>query len=295
MYWPHVFEALCYVLAAGLCVECVSGRRWSDLKLFAAGALAGFVLEMLAVRMTGIYHYNPTFRLNIGSYPDQFPVFGGLMWGALSVASVRIARRLGLDHVRTALAAGFLVLSMDLLLDVVAIRLEGGFWQWEGRDILPVVDHRSWMGAIWVNFLGYLFETPMVAWLFLKDCGKGPSRPWWAHLLSILAIALGGIAFVGVCSAAALLLDRLTAGWFPFVAFTGLWLYILYIIIAQLKSRGTSGDRERYAATVFTALYVYCLAALVHMHWSRWPLYVLGAALLALTLYMAFSKPRQRK
>lgn len=97
-------------------------------KVVPSGAIAGFVLELLAVRVTDIYHYNPEFWLNLGGEPYQFPVFGGLMWGGLTVCGLRIARRLGFGKVMTALVTGFLIVSMDLLLDVVAIRLDGGFF-----------------------------------------------------------------------------------------------------------------------------------------------------------------------
>lgn len=128
MTWIHIFELLCYFISAALLIQMLFGRKVSELKLFLSGTIAGFALELLAVRVTDIYHYNPSFWLNIGREPFQFPVFGGLMWGALTVCGLRIARRLGFRKVMTALVTGFLIVSMDLLLDVVAIRLDGGFW-----------------------------------------------------------------------------------------------------------------------------------------------------------------------
>ena len=169
MSWIHAFELLCYVLTAILLWDMVSRKDIGELKLFLSGAIAGFALELLAVRVTDIYHYNPDFWLNIGRRPFQFPVFGGLMWGGLTVCSLRLARRLGFGKVMTALVTGFLIVSMDLLLDVAAIRLDGGFWVWDGREINTAVNHHMFMSVIWVNFLGYMFETPMVAWLTLKD------------------------------------------------------------------------------------------------------------------------------
>lgn len=47
--------------------------------------------------------------------------------GGITVCGLRIARKFSFDKIMTALLAGWLIVSMDLLLDVVAIRLDGGF------------------------------------------------------------------------------------------------------------------------------------------------------------------------
>ena len=101
MSWIHAFELLCYILTAILLWDMVSRKDIGELKLFLSGAISGFALELLAVRVTDIYHYNPDFWLNIGRRPFQFPVFGGLMWGGLTVCSLRLARRLGFTVMRT--------------------------------------------------------------------------------------------------------------------------------------------------------------------------------------------------
>ena len=109
MTWIHAFEILCYALSAVLIWDMARRKNISELKLFLSGCIAGFALELLAVRVTDIYHYNPQFWLNLGREPFQFPVFGGLMWGGLTVCSLRIARRLGFGKVMTALVTGFLI------------------------------------------------------------------------------------------------------------------------------------------------------------------------------------------
>lgn len=65
-------------------------RNRVELHLFLAATLEGFILEILAVRATDIYHYSNDYFLSIGAPPNQFPVFGG-MWGALAVCGFRIA------------------------------------------------------------------------------------------------------------------------------------------------------------------------------------------------------------
>lgn len=72
----------------------------------------------------------------------------------------------------TALLAGWLIVSKDLFLDVVAIRLDGGFWVWDGRPINLIINHYMFMSVIWVNFLGYMFEVPAIVYMTLKTWEK---------------------------------------------------------------------------------------------------------------------------
>lgn len=290
MNWIHAFELICYGLSAVLITNIIRRRNICELKLFLAGTLAGFALELLAVRVTDIYHYNAEFWLNLGTEPYQFPVFGGLMWGGLSVCALRLARKLGFGKVMTAMTAGFLIVSMDLLLDVVAIRLDGGFWVWEGRDINTRVDHHMWMSVIWVNFLGYLFETPMVTWLSMRDSEKGDSRPWWKHLLASVLIAFGGIAFVGIASGISLWLNAVTDEWFACIAFILLWSFIAVAIIVRLFKRKTlvTEGREILAVNFFAVMYIYCFAAMISLGIFQQHIWlaVLGIVLLGITTYI---------
>ena len=297
MNWIHAFELLCYFIALALLVDMLRRRDIGELKLFLSGCIAGFALELLAVRVTDIYHYNPAFWLNLGREPFQFPVFGGLMWGALTVCALRIARRLGFGKVMTALTTGFLIVSMDLLLDVVAIRLDGGFWVWDGRAINTHVDHHMWMSVIWVNFLGYLFETPMVTWLYLKDSEKGDDRPWWKHLFASVLIALGGIAFVGACSGLSLALNSVTDEWFAFIAFLILWLFILSRVMVQAWKESINSPREHLAMMVFVLMHVYCFAALfaVGIVPQHPGIGILGFLVLTGTIFLAEAKYRHLK
>ena len=141
MNWINAFELLCYAITLMFLVDIVRRKSREEFWLFVSAALAGFALELLAVRVTDIYHYSQDFYISIGFKPYQFPFFGGLMWGGLSVYALRIAKRLNLSPLLTALVGGWLIVSMDLLLDVAAIRLNGGFWVWDGREITLDITH----------------------------------------------------------------------------------------------------------------------------------------------------------
>lgn len=262
MNWINAFELLCYSIVSILLADILIRKRWAELRLFCSAAIAGFILELLAVRVTGIYHYSPDFYISLGFAPYQFPFFGGLMWGGLTVCGLRIARKLNMSAPMTALVTGWLIVSMDLLLDVAAIRLDGGFWVWEGRSITLDVTHHMFMSVIWVNFLGYLFETPAVVFLSMKAEKEERSVP--QQILRTVAVGLAGVAIVGIASGAALLLNSITDEWFACIAFIVLWGYILTRLIAQVCCGNLTlrGKKDLSLIIFWAAMFGYCLAAL---------------------------------
>lgn len=265
MNWINAFEILCYVITALLLWDIIRKKSWKELRLFLAAALAGFILELLAVRVTGIYHYSPDFYISIGFAPYQFPFFGGLMWGGLTVCALRISQKLGFSKLMTAFVTGWLIVSMDILLDVAAVRLSGGFWVWEGREITLDVTHHMFMSVIWVNFLGYLFETPAIAFLTLKSWDKG-NRSIFQKLLSTIGIGLAGVAIVGAASLIALWLNSVTDEWFSCIAFLLLWGFILVRLIMQIVRKRDEltfkAPKDWIVLIFWAAMYCYSLAAL---------------------------------
>ena len=109
MNWINGFELLCYGITLLFLVDVIRRKNREELLLFLSAALAGFALELLAVRVTDIYHYSKDFYISIGFRPWQFPFFGGLMWGGLTVYALRLARRFGLSPLWTALIGGWLI------------------------------------------------------------------------------------------------------------------------------------------------------------------------------------------
>ena len=268
MNWINSFEILCYVITAILLWDIIRKKSWKELRLFLSAALAGFILELLAVRVTGIYHYSPDFYISIGFAPYQFPFFGGLMWGGLTVCALRISQKLCMNRLMTAFVTGWLIVSMDVLLDVAAIRLSGGFWVWEGRTITLDVDHHMFMSVIWVNFLGYLFETPAIAYLTLKSWEKDGGSIG-RKILATVGIGLSGVAFVGVASLIALWLNSITDEWFSCIAFVLLWGFILVRLILQIiRKRGKltfKGAKDWIVLIFWAAMYGYCLTGLLSL------------------------------
>ncbi|MFR7349691.1 hypothetical protein [Peptoniphilus sp.] len=79
MNWINSFEIICYFIVTILVIDILKNKNYRELCLLISGAIAGFSLELLAVRLTDIYHYSNDFYISIGFVPYQFPFFGGLI------------------------------------------------------------------------------------------------------------------------------------------------------------------------------------------------------------------------
>lgn len=293
MNWINAFEIICYIIVAIFLVDLFKKKSWREFCLFISAAIAGFALELLAVFLTDIYHYSNLYYIMVGVEPYQFPFFGGLMWGAVAVLSLRLAKKFSLSDFKTALLSGFFVVSMDLLLDVAAIRLSGGFWVWDGVDINLAINQHTFMSVIWVNFLGYMFETPSLIY-YSKEYWKSDQTSVVKNILA--AIIIGGLSVltVGALSFISLKLNELTDDYFAFVAFVLLWIYIFFFLIKELirKRDHISFKLTDPALFIFwISIYLYCLVALASLNiFKERPLYGLFAGFLfVLTIGLALA------
>lgn len=265
MSWIISFEVMCYAITALLLFSLIRKKDYNSLFTFGAAAIVGFTMELLAVAVTDIYYYNPRFLLNIGLAPRQFPVFGGFMWGGLTVCGIKLANKFQFGKLFTALAAGMFIVTMDILLDVVAIRLDGGFWTWAGKPINNQINHSTFLSVIWVNFLGYMIETPTVVLLTLLKNKHIPEKRFKRQALYMILIALGAILVTAAGSLLTLWLNSITNDWFACIAFIAIWLATLIVIVVQsYKKKLKIAPLKTMAITqllFWTAMYGYCIAA----------------------------------
>ena len=290
---------MCYVIVAIMLVDLIRKKDYDALFTFGAAALVGFFMELAAVAVTDIYYYNDSFWLSLGKVPKQFPLFGGFMWGGLTVYGIRLAKKLNFGKWMTAFAAGFFIVTMDILLDVVAIRLDGGFWVWVGNPINTEITQHTFLSVIWVNFLGYMFETPAVVLLTQLKCKKVKPTEWGKQTLGMFLIAIGAIIVTAVGSLASLGLNAITDDWFACIAFSLLWLAVAVLIIRQAVKIGLrpmcSKKWDVPMLIFWLAMYGYCLIALGYLGLIAvlpW-LFVVGILFTAATVYVAISNNKK--
>ena len=201
--------------------------------------------------------------------------------------ALRIARQLNLSPLLTALAGGWLIVTMDLFLDVAAIRLNGGFWVWDGREITLEITHHMFMSVIWVNFLGYMFETPAVIFISLRTAEKRKKLTVLKQLLASIGIGTAGVAFVGAASGVSLLLNSITDEWFACIAFVILWITVLAVILQTFMNNRMSFQHlskwDWPVLIYWLVMYGFCIAALFHLGIAaEKPLYFIAGILLGL-------------
>lgn len=292
MNWINSFEIMCYIIVAILLYDIFKNKNYKELGLLISGALAGFALELLAVRLTDIYHYSDDFFISIGFRPYQFPFFGGLMWGGITVCALRLSRKFSLNKLMTALLASWLIVSMDLLLDVAAIRLDGGFWVWDGRPINLIINHHMFMSVIWVNFLGYMFEVPSIVYMTLRSWERENNKAT-INIVKSLLIGVCGVIFVGISSYLALFLDKISDEWFSCLAFCILWIIIfIKLLIKLIKNREKISLEKKKDWTLiifWSFIYSYLIAGLIKLGIVQaLPIYgIFAIFLFVLTIFLA--------
>lgn len=299
MNWLNTFELMCYTIVAIMLIDLIRHKDYDNLFLFGAAALVGFFMELAAVAVTDIYYYNPEFWLSLGREPKQFPLFGGFMWGGLTVYGLRLARKFQFGKIMTALTAGMFIVTMDILLDVAAIRLDGGFWTWVGNPINTEITQSTFLSVIWVNFLGYMIETPTVALLTEIKQKKVKADDFKKQTIGMFLIALGAIFVTAVGSLLALGLNVVTNDWFACLAFAILWLFMVIKIImqtVQIKMVPLPWKLWDLPMLIFwLAMYIYCLAAIAYLGFVQtlpW-FFIMGLLFISFTVYVCVSDEKK--
>ena len=299
MNWLNAFELICYIIVVILLIDTIRKKDYNSIFTFCAAALVGFAMELLAVSVTDIYYYSNDFWLSLGKVPHQFPVFGGLMWGGLTVYAIKLAKKFGCGKLLTGLIAGMFVVTMDILLDVVAIRLNGGFWIWAGSPVTLAISNQSFMSVIWVNFLGYMIETPAVVFLTLKVREKTRETDFKKQTQGMFFVAFGGILITTAGSLVSLLLNSITNDWFACTAFLAVWFVMFAVIIIKaIKSKLKITEPKRWDIPMllfWLALYAYCIAAVIslNIHAAYLWFLVIGIFFAVGTVYFCIAEQKQ--
>ena len=251
--WILAFEIptfLLFIFAVGMLIK---GKDFSRLSDILTAFVFGITLEYLNMTITEGYHYHTEFLLQFGNPPTNVPIIIGLAWGMLLMTAQDISRRLKLPlHIRIFFEAAFVV-STDIMLDVIAIRLEGGFWVWDTVSTDLTITNSSFFGVGWMNFIGWYFVI-FFASLFLHIMNKKIKQKSWVWQIAKVLI-IPTVSYLG-------LFGILTAIYFGFpgyswLAFLGLYFISMLIpLIYILRKRPIEIEKTQ---SVFPLLfYIFC-------------------------------------
>jgi len=70
----------------------------------------------------------------------------GLAWGLLLESSHKISESFHFPIILRTIFEATFVVSVDLFSDVIAVRLDGGFWIWAGHPAVLTITNTDFMG-----------------------------------------------------------------------------------------------------------------------------------------------------
>ncbi|OLS19059.1 MAG: hypothetical protein HeimC2_43060 [Candidatus Heimdallarchaeota archaeon LC_2] len=128
--------------------------RYSELINLISAAIFGITLEFLIIIRYENYRYSTDFLVQIGDEPGNVPIVIGLCWGMIIMSSMSISDRTGIKKSIRPLLDTLQAITIDLSMDVIAIRIEGGFWVW-GSPLKNNITPDGYFGVIWGNFIAW--------------------------------------------------------------------------------------------------------------------------------------------
>jgi hypothetical protein len=207
------------VAPAALVLMLLHARRALGLPraLVEMGALVtyGYALEWIAMAVFRSHDYGQAWRLA----PGGVPIAVAAVWASVILAGLTVAARRGMaTAARRAMAAALVAISLDLLMEPVAVRLE--LWSWTPRG--------AWLGVPVGNFVGW--AVIVAAWCLGVERERAEA-PLSRIGLRRTALAVASIASLVAVGAAWRVLDLerafTTAG--AWAAAGALWLMALIV------------------------------------------------------------------
>jgi hypothetical protein len=299
MNWLNLFEFVCYIIGSFGIIYSLKNKHYRTLFAFGSGAIFGYSLELLSVNVGGHYYYNPDFWLNIGREPGQFPVFGGIMWGLLIAYSINIAHKFKMTRFQASLFAGLLVVGFDFAFDVIAVRLDGGFWTWVGVPIDLTITPLTFLGVIWGNYSTYFFIVSPLAWLTLQTWEKVAKNDIKNQFIHMMRNYFLCIVFFILATVMLVKLSIVTHGYLSIILFLALFLGTLIAVFRHLMRTPLKLSKQQDIGMIvfWIVAYLCTLGAMIHLdlHTRVWWLFAYCIVAMLATLYVALTEPARFK
>lgn len=288
--WILAFEIptmLLFLFAVALLVKNKDYKRLSNLM---TAAVFGITLEYLNMALHAGYQYNSAFLIQVGAAPNNVPITIGLAWGTLLLTVQEISRRLNFPMLVRLLFEAAFVVSTDIMMDVVVIRLDGGFWTWTGIETDMAITNTSFLGVSWMNYIGWFFVIFFVSLFIQLFNNKIKTDSWKSHILKIFTIPI--LSYAGLYGA--LFVIGTTAYHHSGLVFVG--LYFISILIPPvyfLKNRPIEIKKtpSLFLLIYYLFVYLFSISALVHLELATkapW-FFVLGLILFGITMFIVAS------
>jgi len=241
----------------------IKQRLHRDLSTLLAGFVFGVILEYINIYLTASYEYSRHFIIQLGIYPNNVPICIALAWGMLLLSAHQLFSGMAFPlFLRTVLEAAFVV-SVDLFLDVVAIRLDGGFWIWANAPLAYEITALQFYGISWGNFFGwYAVIFLMSLFMHLFDL-KWKEDKWGTLVLrSVFGVIFseGGLILLLMLYGE---FDKLQVGWLLFAVcyFGSLLAGSIYHF--RNRNREMAKTANSFSLLLYCFSYLYMLITMI--------------------------------
>ena len=177
--WRHDLVFLTpYNLLLLLGIFLLSSERPQQKVIYAIPVALGFVIEVIGTN-TGWPFGSYTYGTALGPRFMETPLMIGVLWWVLIRAWYDLAGRWTSNPWFRSVITGAGMVSMDLLIEPVAIEL--GFWAWEGTRV-PLSNYIAW----------FVLATAFARVTAAGD-SRNPMSPWVIGVLGVFFAVLCGI------------------------------------------------------------------------------------------------------
>jgi len=213
-FYLALFEGMIYVMFAVSFWQALREGRFALLEL-GWMCLYGLMLEWLTIKVLHVYQYS-SFLIMV----DNIPLCIGLGWAIIIDSSMRFTAGLQIAESIRPIATALVGLSVDLALDVIAIRV--GLWHWTGIQF-----DQQWFGVPWANFGAWF----MVIWSyagFIRALRSWQGRPIRQWLYPPLAVGLSLLVLVAATAFYPAMAPTIISGATPVLLIAGSLTLVLW-------------------------------------------------------------------
>lgn len=153
-------------------------------------AVFGIILEIGDTYLAHTYSYSPNFLVQLAHVPISI----GLGWAVIIYCAMLLSDQYNIPWALRPFMDALTAVTLDLAMDVVAIRL--GFWTW----IIPL--DREWYGVPFENLVGWILVVLSFSFLIRFIRTLNFDRIWtkllmiFSPLLSYLGLMFGLVVFI---------------------------------------------------------------------------------------------------
>lgn len=168
-FWIISFEILLYLLFFEFLISFIYNKNWRKVRYLFSTSLFGLILEYANVFFMKNYHYSTDFLIQIGKSPYNIPIVIAMGWGIIIETVMSITARMGIKGTPRAFLNSLIGLSIDFVLDIVVVRLDGGFWVWHDIPMTSYISFIGVCGINWGNFYGWFCVVLIFSYLIFFE------------------------------------------------------------------------------------------------------------------------------